>query len=874
MSEPPNSKLQFLLPSLAKKCETRIRCISRKISEQNEAAGFEVTLSFEGIPAFLLSFKGSGPTESMAQVNSTLHFLKVFNNEYILNKTLYEALCKDWAVDQEGYRRLFLTVKAYQYFLVKDFKELAKFGQLDEVSDPYYLESAQRLRSKIDKFIKLGISFNFCTAPRFLDFIKENTPPVSPPDSPETSPCSSASAISKDIDEAAEGSDGLEIVSEYRRAETQEDDEIQVLERAEKRDLFSPTELAENGLPRKRRYQSGSIQDQFKPQSHSSLAKRVAADLLEVRSNCAPPQSSCIVISDSDGEVSPTETITITFNGSSGVSDSAGRTIVDSGTSADSCQLRIERLVSEKNESENVINMRWENLDLAAFDEAIRSASATPVCMNSTDLQPVSDDESVELGDLIDATADEDMSSLESEEGEVSDSHDDNGGSGNLPTPPTQDGGTSGVVARPDSKDRSSPGLQHIEGALHNEVFLASFGFLPQDLYGGHPSVNAWASANNLPLSAGQTLFGVVSNIYATSVVEDAVRSIADRAPESLKILDEQIWKHMSLTCLKRENFQLKMEVRHALLSMMKSILNDEVLLCAVGSTVNGCGSYNSDIDLCLCTPMDSSKPNNAHNFNTDRQYAKNLLYTVFMAVSRPMPNSNIANLVANCQIINAKVPIIRFWLTPPYEGLDIDVNVNNVSGIYNSHLIHYYSRLDSRFPALALLVKHWAIKQKISDALTGYFNSYSLILLVIHYLQCGVHPPVLPNLQRLFPEYFSLDIPLNSLVLFHRRFPLPDAPVNTWLLGELLIGFFQYYSRFDFANYGISIREGRVIPRGRIKASGEVYIEEPYDTYNTARTVTDPERMRHIREKFAEACEAFSKPEFSLADIGVVISD
>ncbi|KAK6011210.1 hypothetical protein OSTOST_23716, partial [Ostertagia ostertagi] len=72
-------------------------------------------------------------------------------------------------------------------------------------------------------------------------------------------------------------------------------------------------------------------------------------------------------------------------------------------------------------------------------------------------------------------------------------------------------------------------------------------------------------------------------------------------------------------------------------------------------------------------------------------------------------------------------VPIIKMALHPPYQELDLDINVNNTAGIYNSHLIHYYSLLDQRFPAVCLLVKHWAITNGIGDAATGSFNRHTM---------------------------------------------------------------------------------------------------------------------------------------------------
>jgi hypothetical protein len=82
------------------------------------------------------------------------------------------------------------------------------------------------------------------------------------------------------------------------------------------------------------------------------------------------------------------------------------------------------------------------------------------------------------------------------------------------------------------------------------------------------------------------------------------------------------------------------------------------------------------------------------------------------------------------------------------------------------------FCRVDSRLPALALVLKQWAVNVGVVDAQNGKINrwvdcfrldsqtlhsySYSLLLMIINYLQCAVHPPVLPNLFKLFPDRFD----------------------------------------------------------------------------------------------------------------------
>ncbi len=71
------------------------------------------------------------------------------------------------------------------------------------------------------------------------------------------------------------------------------------------------------------------------------------------------------------------------------------------------------------------------------------------------------------------------------------------------------------------------------------------------------------------------------------------------------------------------------------------------------------------------------------------------------------------------------------------FSGVEVDLNINNPVGIRNTHLLNAYARLDWRVAPLVLFIKHWARMQNINDASQGTISSYSLVLMIIHYLQC-----------------------------------------------------------------------------------------------------------------------------------------
>lgn len=86
-------------------------------------------------------------------------------------------------------------------------------------------------------------------------------------------------------------------------------------------------------------------------------------------------------------------------------------------------------------------------------------------------------------------------------------------------------------------------------------------------------------------------------------------------------------------------------------------------------------------------------------------------------------------------ELIQAKVPILKFSDRKRY--LEVDLNCNNSVGIRNTHLLRCYANMDWRVRPLVLIVKLWARHHHINDAKNMTISSYSLALMVIHYLQC-----------------------------------------------------------------------------------------------------------------------------------------
>ncbi|NXG30357.1 GLD2 polymerase, partial [Dromaius novaehollandiae] len=218
--------------------------------------------------------------------------------------------------------------------------------------------------------------------------------------------------------------------------------------------------------------------------------------------------------------------------------------------------------------------------------------------------------------------------------------------------------------------------------------------------------------------------------------------------------------------------------------------------LFLVGSSLNGFGTRSSDGDLCLVIKEEPV------NQKTEARHILSLVQKLF--------SSKLCNYIERPQLIRAKVPIVKFR----DKVRQFDLNVNNVVGIRNTFLLRTYAYIENRVRPLVLVVKKWASFHDINDASRGTLSSYSLVLMVLHYLQSKYFLPF-----ETVPLKFVFDSfdPTMQLHLVHQA-PCTIPPYlskNGSSLGDLLIGFFKYYAtEFDWSHQMISVREAKAIPR------------------------------------------------------------
>ncbi|EDW43146.1 poly(A) RNA polymerase gld-2 homolog A [Drosophila sechellia] len=307
--------------------------------------------------------------------------------------------------------------------------------------------------------------------------------------------------------------------------------------------------------------------------------------------------------------------------------------------------------------------------------------------------------------------------------------------------------------------------------------------------------------------------------------------------------LSQSVWKKFLESQQTRHVYKIKMRLWRAIYTVaMKNYPRYGLYL--VGSSISYFGSKCSDMDICMlaCT-----------NPNVDpRTEAVYHLHVMKELLGR-------TNMFQDFNLIEARVPILRF--TDRCHKVEVDINFNNSVGIRNTHLLYCYSQLDWRVRPMALTVKQWAQYHNINNAKNMTISSYSLMLMVIHFLQVGASPPVLPCLHNLYPDKFGLLQPNDFGYVDMNEVMAPYQSDNSQSLGDLLLGFLRYYSVFEYGKYAISIRVGGVLPIEVCRAATapkndihqwiELCIEEPFDQTNTARSVYDTDTFERIKTIF-----------------------
>ena len=250
---------------------------------------------------------------------------------------------------------------------------------------------------------------------------------------------------------------------------------------------------------------------------------------------------------------------------------------------------------------------------------------------------------------------------------------------------------------------------------------------------------------------------------------------------DTLAKLSHRIWDYFLRNKETRRQLESKIKLWKDIESPLHS--QENVDLKVTGSTFTGFGKIGSDVDMCV--------------------FSKSYPGQDSMQLSRieKILRKECGHYLSG-EVVRAKVPVLSMMFKDAEnETINIDMTVNNNIPVRNTHLLFYYSQLDQRVRPLVMAVKWWAKKNDINEPRFMTLSSYTLTLMVINYLQCGVSPPVLPCLQEEYPQIFNTSRSIFDLE-YDDKTILTFKSKNKQSVGSLFQDFFGYYTsktRYDY---------------------------------------------------------------------------
>ncbi|VDN03910.1 unnamed protein product [Thelazia callipaeda] len=279
----------------------------------------------------------------------------------------------------------------------------------------------------------------------------------------------------------------------------------------------------------------------------------------------------------------------------------------------------------------------------------------------------------------------------------------------------------------------------------------------------------------------------------------------------------------------------------------LKNFYRPDCHITLFGSANNGFGLLSSDVDMCVrfesCIEPE----------NTDK--AREL-----KAIAKAI--RTMRNVKSVREILHAKVPIVKFnYYDDGHEHLEADLSLYNVLALENTRLLKAYSDMDERIHQLGIMAKMWAKKCRISDASKGNLSSYSLIIMLIHYLQ-RTDPPVAPFLQQISPQgKQKQSIMIDGCdVYFCKLEELKWQTENRLTVGDLWLGFLDYFATgFDFTLEVIQIRQK--LPLIKLDKGWQrkpIAVEDPFDLNHNLTSGVIRTKMAYIQKSFHRSREIF----------------
>ncbi|XP_064859289.1 terminal uridylyltransferase 4-like [Oncorhynchus nerka] len=276
---------------------------------------------------------------------------------------------------------------------------------------------------------------------------------------------------------------------------------------------------------------------------------------------------------------------------------------------------------------------------------------------------------------------------------------------------------------------------------------------------------------------------------------------------------------------------------------------NDNAQLCLFGSSKNGFGFRDSDLDICMTLE--------GHD-TAEKLNCKEIIEGLAKVLKK---HTGLRNILP---ITTAKVPIVKF--EHRQSGLEADISLYNTLAQHNTRMLATYAALDPRVQFLGYTMKVFAKRCDIGDASRGSLSSYAYILMVLYFLQQR-QPPVIPVLQEVFDGHSVPQRMVDGWNAFFfddiEELRQPELPQNRETVGELWLGLLRFYTEeFDFKELVISIRQRKRLTTFEKQWTSKcIAIEDPFDLNHNLGAGVSRKMTNFIMKAFINGRKLFGTP-------------
>ncbi|XP_038650167.1 terminal uridylyltransferase 4-like isoform X1 [Scyliorhinus canicula] len=280
---------------------------------------------------------------------------------------------------------------------------------------------------------------------------------------------------------------------------------------------------------------------------------------------------------------------------------------------------------------------------------------------------------------------------------------------------------------------------------------------------------------------------------------------------------------------------------------------DDKARLCLFGSSKNGFGFRDSDLDICMTLEGHET---------AEKLNCKEIIEGLAKVLKK---HPGLRNILP---ITTAKVPIVKF--EHRQSGLEGDISLYNTLAQHNTRMLATYAALDPRVRYLGYTMKVFAKRCDIGDASRGSLSSYAYVLMVLYFLQQR-KPPVIPVLQEIFD---GKEVPQRMVDGWNAFFfadievlkkKLPELGTNIESVGELWLGLLRFYTEeFDFKEYVISIRQKKLLTTFEKQWTSKcIAIEDPFDLNHNLGAGVSRKMTNFIMKAFINGRKLFGTPVY-----------